>query len=305
MRVAHRPGPRRGRPNPEPTPYRFFRCLSKNASRAFSAFSASSPLKPWPGPLQRQQFRLDVRRLQPVDQPDRLLVGDVLVLGAVDAQRRGGVRRHPVERAGPDVLPAGLLQVAAQEQRQHLGRVHALAVGLREVARAVDVDHAGDPARLRRGCRRRPRTPSRPPVTPRNCARWPPAEPPVTPMRSGSMWYFAALAREPADGRLDVVDGGGERVLRGQAVADGHGDVAVLRPAGCTGRRSPRDCRRGSRRRGCRGWPGTGRRRPWAGPGPAGGAGRRGWRTRCPSRRSPRRWRVAPSAPARPGRSSE
>src|SRR4051812_43936460 len=34
-----------------------------------------------------------------------------------------------------------------------------------------------------------------PPDTARNCARCPPAEPPVTPMRSGSILYFVAFAR--------------------------------------------------------------------------------------------------------------
>ena len=63
-------------------------CLSKNASMAFSALSASLPLKPWPAPFERQQFRFDVRGLEAIDQPHGLFVGDILVLGAVDAQRR-------------------------------------------------------------------------------------------------------------------------------------------------------------------------------------------------------------------------
>ena len=39
-----------------------------------------------------------------------------------------------------------VLHVAAEEQRQHLGRVDAAAVGLGEIAGAVKVDDAGDPA---------------------------------------------------------------------------------------------------------------------------------------------------------------
>ena len=59
-------------------------------------------------------------------------------------------------------------------------------------------------------------------------------------MRSGSMWYFCGVGPQPADGRLDVVDGRRELVLRGQAVGDGHGDVAVLGEADAQRRRSPR-----------------------------------------------------------------
>src|SRR4051794_4419928 len=47
--------------------------------------------------LQGEQLGLDVGRLEALDQPDRLFVGDVGVLRAVDAQGRGGVRRHPVQ----------------------------------------------------------------------------------------------------------------------------------------------------------------------------------------------------------------
>ena len=44
------------------------------------------------GALQGQQFRLDVAGLQAVDEPFGLFVGDVIVLGAMNAQGRRGVR---------------------------------------------------------------------------------------------------------------------------------------------------------------------------------------------------------------------
>ena len=88
----------------------------------------------------------------------------------------------------------GRLQVAAQEQRQHFGGIHALTARLGEVARPVDVDDARDFGRLL-GIAAVALEFFDTPVTPRNCAQWPPAEPPVTPIRVGSILYFAALAR--------------------------------------------------------------------------------------------------------------
>jgi hypothetical protein len=165
-----------------------------------------------PGPLQGQQFRLDARRLQPVDQPDGLLVGHVLVLRAVDAQRRGGVGGHPGQRAGPDVLPPGRLQVAAQEQGQHLGRVHALAVGLREVARPVEIDHAGDRAGLAGVAAR--------PLELLDACRHAeglgevPARRAAGDLDAGGVdAILGGVGTDPADGRLHVVDGCGEAVL--------------------------------------------------------------------------------------------
>jgi len=46
------------------------------------------PLEAVPRLLQGQQLRLDARRPQAIDEPGRLLEGDVRVLGAVDAERR-------------------------------------------------------------------------------------------------------------------------------------------------------------------------------------------------------------------------
>ncbi len=33
---------------------------------------------------------------------------------------------------------------------------------------------------------------------------------------------------QPANGRLDIVNGGGEGIFRSQPIGDGHGDIAVL-----------------------------------------------------------------------------
>src|SRR4051812_28897038 len=66
----------------------------------------------------------------------------------MDAQRRSGVRRRPVERARFDVSLSRLLEVAAEPEGEDFRGVDALAVRPGEVARAVDVDDAGDPARF-------------------------------------------------------------------------------------------------------------------------------------------------------------
>ena len=70
-------------------------------------------------------------------------MGHVRIFGSVDAERRGRLRRHPVQRAGQDMLVPRLFQIAAQKQRQNLSRVHAGAIGLREVAGTVHIHDAG------------------------------------------------------------------------------------------------------------------------------------------------------------------
>ena len=59
--------------------------------------------------------------------------------------------------------------------------------------------------------------------------RCPPAEEPKTPIFSGSMLYFLALALQAADGRLAVVDLGRPDGLAREAIADRRADVV----AGC------------------------------------------------------------------------
>src|SRR5262249_51519335 len=65
-------------------------------------------------------------------------------------------------------------------------------------------------------CPALPPSPSKrltPPVTPRNSARWPPAESPVTPIRSGSMWYLVALARSQRTAALQSWTAAGKGYL--------------------------------------------------------------------------------------------
>ena len=68
------------------------------------------------GSFEGKEFRFDGCGLQLVDQPDGLFVGDVLVLGAVDAERRGRVRRDPIERAALDVELALGVEIAAEPE---------------------------------------------------------------------------------------------------------------------------------------------------------------------------------------------
>ena len=100
------------------------------------------------GTLQRQKFGIDIHRLQSFDQPGCLLVSDILVFCSVNDERRSGIRRYPVERAGDDVLVTGRFQVSAEKQGENLCGVDAFTVGLRKVGRPVDIDNAVYPARL-------------------------------------------------------------------------------------------------------------------------------------------------------------
>src|SRR5262249_41325553 len=90
----------------------------------------------------------DADGFQAVHEPDSLLVSHVLVQGAVNAQRGGGVGRYPVERAGNDVTAQGVVQVAAQPEGEHFGGVDAFAVRFGEVAGAVIVHHTAYAAGL-------------------------------------------------------------------------------------------------------------------------------------------------------------
>ena len=70
------------------------RCRSKKSNIASSARLGVLALEAVAGPFQRQQLRLDAGRLQAVDDPDGLLVGDVVVLrcrGCRASARRSGV----------------------------------------------------------------------------------------------------------------------------------------------------------------------------------------------------------------------
>ena len=61
------------------------------------------------------------------------------------------------------------------------------------------------------------------------------------------------IGPQPAHRGLGVVDRGRERILGSEPVADRHRDVALLREADALGIVALARCRRGSRRRGCRG----------------------------------------------------
>ena len=63
----------------------------------------------------------------------------------------------------------------------------------RQVGGTEVIDDRLDPAVGRTG-ETSPSSPSLGPVTPSMSARCPPAEKPIAPMRSGSIWYFLALA---------------------------------------------------------------------------------------------------------------
>ncbi|MEI6037311.1 MAG: hypothetical protein WCQ91_05230 [Planctomycetota bacterium] len=94
--------------------------------------------------LQSQELCLHASRPQFLHQPLGLLMGDVLVGDAVDAEYRRRVRRHPRERAGLDVQPAVCFQTAAEHLRQHVLAIHAGLPVADEIAGPADAHHAGD-----------------------------------------------------------------------------------------------------------------------------------------------------------------
>ena len=125
------------------------------------------------------------------------------------------------------MLVASRLQVAAQKERQHLRGVDALAVGFREVARAVVVDDTGHAARLLRiaavafefldvgGDAQKLGQMS---------ARGAAGD--ADPLRIDVV--FGGVGPQKADGRLHIMHGGGKRIFRSETVADGDGHVALL-----------------------------------------------------------------------------
>ena len=94
------------------------------------------------------EFRRHAGGDQALDDPQRLLVGDVGIGGAVDGEHRRRVGRDPVERAGAHVGEALVVEIAAEKLRQHFGGVHRFGIGLREVGGPVLVHHALHGARL-------------------------------------------------------------------------------------------------------------------------------------------------------------
>lgn len=106
------------------------------------------PLEAVARSFESQEIGFDGRGPQLIDEPDGLFVGDVLVLGAVDTERRSRIRRDPVERTSLDVEITLRVEVAAEPEREDFVSIHALAVRLGEVARAINVHDASDGTRL-------------------------------------------------------------------------------------------------------------------------------------------------------------
>src|SRR5262249_49047082 len=117
--------------------------FGEEGQHRFLGFLGIPPPESVSRPIQREEFSLDSCCLQLVYQPDRLLVGYILVFRAMNAEGRSSVGRHPIQRAGENVLVTSLFQIAAQPQRKNLGGVHTLAVGFGKVAGTVIVDDTG------------------------------------------------------------------------------------------------------------------------------------------------------------------
>src|SRR5262249_55466460 len=100
------------------------------------------------GTFHGKQLRFNISSLEPIHEPDCLLMGYIGVLGAVDAKRRRRTRCYPIKRTGNDMLVPFLLEITAQKQGQHLGSINALTVGPGEIAGSVVIDHTLDAAGL-------------------------------------------------------------------------------------------------------------------------------------------------------------
>ena len=72
--------------------------LEKRQQRLFRLFGIRA-LEAVFRALKRQQFHLHPSGLQTIPHPNRLLVSDVLILRALQQERRRGMRRDPVQRA--------------------------------------------------------------------------------------------------------------------------------------------------------------------------------------------------------------
>ena len=94
------------------------------------------------------EFGLHGGGLEFVHDPGGLLIRDVFIGGAMQAEGGGGIGRDPIQRAADDVLLALSAEIAAEEEWQHVFGIHALFVALGEVTGAEEIDHTTDSAAL-------------------------------------------------------------------------------------------------------------------------------------------------------------
>ena len=173
-----------------------------------------------------EEFSFDHAGFQAIDEPGGLLVVDVLVFGAVDAKRWGGVGGDPVEWAADDVLAALGLEIATEEEGEDFGGVDAFAVGFGEVAGAVVIHDAIDSAGLIEVA-----------FAFELLDAGGDAEELGEVATGGSTGdtdavrvdvIFGGACAQPADGGFTVMDCGGEGIFGRKTVGDGDGDISVL-----------------------------------------------------------------------------
>lgn len=179
------------------------------------------------GTFHGEEFGFDGGGFEFIDNPDSLFVSDVGILGAVYAESGSGQRRDPVQRAGDDVSFRKLLQVASQPEGQHFGGIDTFTVGFGKITGAEEIDDASDVAGLFRIASSSFEA-SDPFGDGQELRQVSAGGSAGSADAIGIDVVFLGVGSEPADGCLDVVDGGGELVLRSESIADGDGDVAVL-----------------------------------------------------------------------------
>jgi hypothetical protein len=162
-----------------------------------------------------------------LDDPQGLLIGDVGIGGAVDGERGRCVGSHPVDRAGAHVDEALVIEIAAEEFGEDLGRIDGLGVRLREIGGTVFVDHALDGARLiaiGTGAFELGDAGGEAEHEDEMSAGAAAEGADV----GGVEIVFGGVGAEKADGGLDVFDRGGKLMARRKAIVGGGGDIAVF-----------------------------------------------------------------------------
>ena len=174
-----------------------------------------------------QQIRFNRGSLQLVDQPHRLFMRDVLVFCPMNAQGRGGVRRHPIQRASLNMQIVFGVEVAAKPKRQNLMCINALAIGLGEVTGPVNIDHTGHRTRLFRMTTR--------PFKPGNMRRdrqelsQMPTGRPTGYANAGRIHFIRfGVGSHPAHCGLGIVNSGRKLKFRRQPVRDRYRDISTF-----------------------------------------------------------------------------
>ncbi len=181
------------------------------------------------------EFGIDADGLEAFDEKEGLLIGDVLIAGAVDGEDGGGVGVNPIEGAGAEVGVESMLAVTTDEGRDGFGGVATAFVRAAEIGTTVEADGAIDAAGLiKMGAftfERRDIAGDGEELGPGGTGGGADGT-----HVGGIKVIFGGVGTEEADGGFDVVKREGELVMGRETVGDGGGNVAVLGKANGEGK---------------------------------------------------------------------